>query len=110
MGNSQVPYFAVEAPNGSVIQVTLVAWSQKASVLAKYEAEGRILPNAPVVDHPDLPATPSHRWRIRNGQVVDDPTIPDPPSPKQALVDQVNAATTIAQLRALVARYIETGR
>ena len=109
MGNSQVPYFAVEAKDGSVIQVTLVNAGFKQSVLAEYLTSGRILPGAPVVDYPDLPTTPSHRWRIRNGKVVDDPTVPDPPHPRQDVLDQIDAATTIAQLKAVV-RKVVTGR
>lgn len=109
MGNSQVPYFAVEAINGSVIQVTLTDWSLKDAVLATYVQEGKIFPGAPVIDHPDLPSTPSHRWRIRNGVVVDDPTIPDPPHPRQALLNQVNQATTVAQLKALLFQIVDKG-
>ena len=107
MGNSQVPYFAVEAPNGSVIQVTLVAWEYKARVLQQYEAEGHILPGAPVVDYPDLPTTPSHRWRIKNGLVVDDPTVPDPPlSPRATGLVDLQSATTIAQMKAALLKVL----
>lgn len=101
MGNSQVPYFAYEDPQGRVVQVTLVAWEKKAEVLKKLEADGYYVPGAPLVDHPDLPATPSHRWRIQNGVVVDDPTVPDPPkTPRQAGLEDLRSATTIAQVKA----------
>lgn len=101
MGNSQVPYFAYEDPDGRVVQVTLVAWEKKAEVLKTLEDAGRYLPGAPLVDHPVLPATPSHRWKIQNGRVVDDPTVPDPPkSPRETGLDDLKAATTIAQVKA----------
>ena len=107
MGNSQVPYFAYEDPLGRVVQVTLVDWNRKAEVLAKLAAAGLYLPGAPVVDHPDLPSTPSHRWRIRNGQVVDDPTVPDPPKNRRAQgLEDLAAATTIAQVKAALARVL----
>ena len=101
MGNSQVPYFAYEDPQGRVVQVTLVAWGYKAKVLEQLALAGRYVPGAPLVDHPTLPDTPSHRWKILNGQVVDDPTVPDPPkSPRETGLDDLKFATTIAQVKA----------
>ena len=53
---------------------------------------------------PILPQKRSQRdkWRITNGQIVVDATIPDPPNPRQALLDAIDQATTIAQLKVLL--------
>lgn len=43
-----------------------------------------------------------HKWRIQGQTAAIDPTVPDPPHPKQALLDQVDAATTIAGLKVVI--------
>ena len=45
-------------------------------------------------------------WRWQGGRVISDPAVPDPPHPKQALLDEVGAATTIAALRAAILKLI----
>lgn len=40
-----------------------------------------------------------HKWRLSGGRCVVDDTVPDPPHPKQALLDEIDAASNIAQLR-----------
>ena len=48
-----------------------------------------------------LPAdrTKRHKWRLSGGRCVVDDTVPDPPHPKQALLDEIDGASNIAQLR-----------
>jgi len=43
-----------------------------------------------------------HKWRLRNGRVEVDAAVPDPPNPKQALLDAIEGATNLAQLKAAV--------
>ena len=107
MGHSQVPYFAVEAADGSVLQVTLVSWEDKKKALGDLEAAGKILPHAIVLDHPTFPKTPSQRWRIQNGHIIDDVTVPDPPHPRKLLLDQLAQATTLSELKTVLQRMIE---
>ena len=50
--------------------------------------------------------TKRHAWRWQGNRVVADASIPDPPLPRQALVDEATAATTVAQLKAVVLKLI----
>ena len=48
-----------------------------------------------------------HKWRIVGNQVRVDPTVPDRPHPQQARLDAINAATTVDQLKAELAKFIK---
>lgn len=49
----------------------------------------------------DLPAdrTKRHKWRLQGSQCIVDDTVPDLPHPKQSLLDEIDGASTMAQLR-----------
>lgn len=47
-----------------------------------------------------------HAWRWQGNRVIVDPTVPDPPKPRQPLIDEVNAATTIAALKAAILKLL----
>ena len=47
-----------------------------------------------------------HAWRWQVNRVIADPAIPDPSHPRQALVNEVTAATTIAALKAAVLKLL----
>ena len=47
-----------------------------------------------------------HAWRWVGTRVIADPAVPDPPKPRQALIDEVQAATTIAALKAAVLKLL----
>lgn len=53
-------------------------------------------------------AAQRHKWRKNpNGPgFIVDPTAPDPPHRHQALLDEVQAATTVDELKALLVKYI----
>ena len=48
-----------------------------------------------------------YAWRWQGGRVIADPAIPDPPHPRQPLLDEIQAATTIAALRAAVLKIVK---
>lgn len=47
-----------------------------------------------------------HKWRTVGQAVVVDPTVPNLPHPKQALLDEIDAATTMDALKAAVKKVI----
>ena len=53
--------------------------------------------------------TPRHQWRLVAGQVVVDPAVPDPPHPKQALLDAIDAASSLAEMKAILKRVVQRG-
>ena len=60
----------------------------------------------PFLDLPfaDVPTNRTQRdkWRLQGNQVRVDPTVPDRPHPRQALLDEIEAATTVAALKVAV--------
>lgn len=64
------------------------------------------------VDEADIPAdrTDRHKWRLQQlGQKFvcwPDNTVPDRPHPKQPLIDRANSATTVAELKTILADLI----
>ena len=47
------------------------------------------------------------KWRLQGTSVVPDLSIPDPPHPRQALINEIAAATTIADLKLLLRKVVE---
>src|SRR3990167_8553899 len=78
--------------------------------LVNIRREGFVPPGTTVLimDDSTLPTDRArrHAWRVRNGQVVDDPAIPDRPAANQALRDEVQAATTLAALKAALLKVL----
>jgi len=50
-----------------------------------------------------------HKWRIRGNAVIPDNTIPDLPDPSKSLLDEVDSATNIADLKAVLNKVIKRG-
>ena len=46
--------------------------------------------------------TQRHKWRLQGGRVQVDLTVPDPPDPKKAKKDAIDAAVTLADLKAVL--------
>ena len=62
------------------------------------------------IDHKDLPPNRAkrHAWRLNSqGKVIVDPTIPEPPRPNQSIIDDVENATNIGQLKAAMVRWLK---
>lgn len=57
-----------------------------------------------LVTEVNMPPTRIQRdkWRLQGNQVRVDPTVPDRPHPRQALLDEIEAATTVAALKVAV--------
>lgn len=54
--------------------------------------------------------TNRHKWRMQAGRVQPDLTVPDPPHPKQGLLDQIDQATSVAQVKVLMAKLVRGER
>ena len=50
--------------------------------------------------------TKRHKWRLQGLQVVADDAVPDQPHPKQALLDEIDSASTMAQLRSVMKKLL----
>ncbi len=64
------------------------------------------------IDSSDLPPDRSKRHKRRlnpANKVVVDPSVPDPPHPRQKLLDGIESATTVAQLKTFLLESI-TGK
>ncbi len=96
--------FAWVNDEGSVCVTTCAEGVDAQEEFNKLVRIGVIPAGAQPLYEPVLPRKRSQRdkWRIKQGVIVEDLTIPDPPHPKQALLDAIDAATTLAQLRAAV--------
>ena len=104
-------------PSGAVKVTTFIDVPDPEMIARILHQDGQVDPNATFDDcatEPELTALlPSSRadrtkWRKNpNGRgVIVDLTIPDPPHPRQALLDAIQGATTIAQLKALLIQTI----
>lgn len=47
-----------------------------------------------------------HAWRLQGNRVLVDATVPDPPHPKQALLDAIDGAATVSELKPLMKRLV----
>lgn len=58
-----------------------------------------------------IPTSRLHRnkWRLQGTVVVPDLTLPDPPHPKQARMDEINSATTVADLKRILVDAVRNG-
>jgi len=99
---------AISKPDGSVHIIHLNRRHQRpgeteSQFLDREQPKDPSLVGLPFVDLDStiLPADRSqrHRWRIQGGRVQIDLTVPDPPHPRQALLNQIAAATTVDQLK-----------
>lgn len=54
--------------------------------------------------------THRHKWRVTAGQVQPDLTLSDPPHPKQVLLEQIDQAASVAQLKVLMAKLVRGER
>ena len=54
-----------------------------------------------LVKSADIPPdrTKRHKWRLQGSRCVVDDTVPDPVHPRQSLLDQINAAATLDQVK-----------
>ena len=107
-------------PNG--VKVTTFApgasESEKSSACRTLLADGRVEATATFEDVESVEAlitalpgdrSERHKWRknpLGKGCVVD-ALVPDPPHPKQALLESINSATTIAQLKVAMREMIQ---
>lgn len=48
-----------------------------------------------------------HKWRLVAGAVMVDPAVPDPSHPKQALLDAIDEAATLVDLKLLMKRIVK---
>ena len=48
-----------------------------------------------------------HAWRWQGNRVLADPAVPDPPNPKQPLLDEITAATTVAALKTALLKVVK---
>ena len=104
-------HFAWADATGQVHVTVLVDPAGRDTVISKLIRDGHMPLGTPIVQDPDLPPDKRerHKWRIQGGKVRVDLTVPDPPHPRQALLDQVDAATTVAQLKAILRTVVDRG-
>lgn len=50
-----------------------------------------------------------HKWRLLAGAVSVDATAPDLPNPRQAMLDAITAASSLADVKVLLARIVKGG-
>jgi len=81
------------------------------ATLATETAKDSSLAALPFVDVNDatlpIDRTKRDKWRLLGQKVIIDPTVPDKLHPKQALIDRANSATTVDQLKAVLADSIK---
>lgn len=60
------------------------------------------------IDPASVPSDRSqrHAWRLRDGRIVVDPTVPPPPHPKQDLLDAIDRAHTVDDLKAALRKVL----
>lgn len=108
--------------DGSIVSVQRFLASEPdkiADALAKRKARGDLPDDVQFVDVTTeaelaalLPAEAAqsdrkrHKWRLRDGKIVVDHTLPDPPHPKQALLDAVDKANTVGEVKALLRQIV----
>ena len=99
-------------PDGSVQKVSFAPWLIGNDFILE---ESRILQAMPLgttwqpwsdADEVGLSRKDRHKWRHQNGQVIVDQTIPDPPDPRQALKQEIAAATTVADLKTTLLKLV----
>ena len=105
-GAVKITTFVDGADPGTVARVLIQdGHVHQASTFEDYESEPELLAK--------LPADRSQRakWRkdVLNGGVMIDLTVPDPPHPKQALLNAVDQAKTIADLKTILTDAIRAG-
>ena len=90
-------------PDGAVRILYLVTGTLDAAT-----ARDETLAGLPYVDLDvaELPATRRDAWRVRGGRVIVDDTVPVPISPRDQLKLDVQAATTVAALKAAMLRLL----
>jgi len=103
--------FAWADATGQVHVTTVADGADSSAVISILIQDGHMPPGAEIVSTPTLPSDKRdrHKWRIQGGQVRVDLTVPDLPHPRQALLDQVDAATTVAQLKAILRTVVDRG-
>ena len=95
---------AWENREGGVSVTRVVDDTRHAQVLSALIADGHLPNPATVIVEPIFPDGPRHQWRIRDGAIVVDPTIPDPSPTLRADLEK---ATTIAGLKAVMMRMLD---
>jgi len=101
--------FAWQAEDGSVCVTSCADGVDGQAEFDKLVSLGVIPRGTVPIFDPVLPRKRSQRekWRIRGGQVVIDPTVPDPPHPKQALLDEIDGAQSLEEVKALLKRVVQ---
>ena len=89
---------------GRTPHVTEEQWYNWA-VAHKQPREWVSLGNIPITS---LPQDRAHRdkWRMLAGRIQPDMTIPNRPHPKQALLDEIDRAATVPQLKVLLTKLV----
>ena len=107
-----------ENPDGSVRVVTPAPNARLAEesdadfhtrIMAKTLAANPDLQGLPFhdVNDSDLPArSKRYAWRVKGGKVVADAAVPIPPDRRQTLLDELDAAVTPAQIKAVLHKVI----
>ena len=104
-------------PDGTVKITRVVSGSLEAAAAILIE-DGHINPTATFVDVPEaelLSLLPSDRldrskWRYRGGKVMVDHAIPDPPDPDQDILDAIQTANTVPELKNVLRRVLIRAR
>jgi hypothetical protein len=93
--------FAWENENGDVSVTTCVGGVDPQAEAEELTKRGLIPKGAKILFNPALPDRSTRgKWRIKNGRIVVDATVPDPPHPRQALLDSIDSATSLDELKA----------
>ena len=104
-------------PDGSIMVTRFYVNNpaSRAKSIDKLFLSGQIPPNSTFVDYATesdlnsvLPLDRSNRdqWRMVNGKIVADLLAPKAPNPKQPILDEVDSATTIASLKAVLRKIV----
>lgn len=100
--------FAWEAEDGSVCITTCADGVDSQGEFEKLVGLGIIPKGAVPLHDPVLPRKRSQRekWRIQNGKIVIDPTVPDPPHPRKALLDAIDGASSLDEIKSLLKQVV----
>lgn len=100
-------FYVWEDAEGRLNITSMDAGADPSREFAIMEARGDRPPNAKTVTVDTLPDTSQqHRWRFRGDEIVIDPTRPDTRHPRQGLLDRVESAKTLEELRGIVTALI----
>ena len=100
-------YYVWEDAEGQLNITSLAEGADPAREFALMEARGDRPKNTKTVIVDALPdLAQQHKWRFRGNDIIVDATVPDPSHPRQSLLDETQDATTLAQLKTVLAKMI----